>query len=101
MHRIYAMIGFAAKSGKCSYGAYSVEAAIKKRKARLILMDRGLSCQSKTKYINLCDKFNVQVLEIDKPCSAAGKPDKLVMAVNDNNFAELILNEFNRSGGKK
>ncbi len=90
-HRICTMIGFAARARKCVSGATAVESAIRSRKAKLVVLDKESSENSKKNYQNLCEHYKIPYIEITNPGLAIGKPDRLCLAILQKEFAEQII----------
>ena len=85
------MIGIAMRAGKCALGAYAVENAIKSGTACLVIADDTMSNGSYKKYQDMCRYANIELITANAPCRAAGKPDRMCLAITDRNFAENIL----------
>ncbi|MFR4250452.1 MAG: L7Ae/L30e/S12e/Gadd45 family ribosomal protein [Christensenellales bacterium] len=90
-NRIKTMIGFAARAGQCALGATAVEAAIRSKKAKLVLLDKESTENTKKNYQNLCRHYKIPYVECTDPGSAAGKPGRLSLAILRQDFAEQIL----------
>lgn len=86
-----AMIGFAARARQCVSGATAVEAAIRSKKAKLVLLDKDCTENTKKNYQNLCKHYKIPYIELKDPGSAAGKPGRLSLAILQQEFAEQIL----------
>ncbi len=88
--RLYNAMGFCQKAGRCQSGDFSAEKALKAGKAKLVLLERSASDNTKDKYESLCRVRGVPLLLVEEVGRAIGKPGRLVMAVTDGNFAKMI-----------
>lgn len=97
MDKVLTMIGMAKRAGKIVTGAEICEAAVRKRKTKLIIIAGDISengrkaitdaCKYyKTKYIEYSDKENLGKF--------TGSESRSVIAVNDRGFAESILKKY-------
>lgn len=91
-NKAYGMLGFAAKARKIAFGAQAVEQAIRRGKARLVVVDEALSEKSYDKLQSTCEREQIPIVRMAGPGHAAGKPSSMCMAVVDANFAEQIIN---------
>ena len=85
------LLGFASKSGNLSYGADSVKEALKRKKAKLVIIAKDISVKSR-KEINFFSN-NTPILEvaydIDTLSHAIGKKAGII-SVNEIGFANAI-----------
>lgn len=85
------MIGIAMRAGKCVLGAYAVENAIRSGAACLVIADETISQGSFKKYQDMCRHANIELITANAPCRAAGKADRMCLAITDRRIAENIL----------
>ena len=88
-------VGLARRAGKVLAGTAACEKGIKKGKVKLLLLDEGLSGQSKDKFTNICDKYGIDVLTVtgyDVLGPAIGRPGIMVAGITDEGFADAIKN---------
>ena len=86
------------KAGKICFGADSVEENIIKQKVKLLIISEDSSERTKSKFIKLCEKYNIPVIidgDIDTLSKAIGKNNKAIIGIKDINFAESIQKKYN------
>jgi ribosomal protein L7Ae-like RNA K-turn-binding protein len=91
--RLKGMIGFAIKAGKALSGSFAVEGAVKRRKAKLVIVDGRASSNTIRQIESLCANNSVKwVLLQDSGVLEAllGRDNRTVMAITDGGFAEAI-----------
>ena len=96
-------IGLAHRAGKTLTGTAACEIGIKRRKLKLLLLQEGLSQSSRKRFINLCEKNNVDVLIVsgyDGLGSAIGREGIMVLGITDNGFADKIKSIFSPQNPK-
>lgn len=90
-------IGLAFRAGKTVVGTAACEKGVKRGKVRLLLLQQGMSCASKRRFSDLCNRCNVAVLIIDdeeKFGTAIGREGIMVLGITDLGFANVIRNNF-------
>ena len=95
---ILGLIGLAMKAGKVAFGADSVEENITKRKAKLIIISKESSERTKSKFVKLCEKYNIPIIidgKIEELSKTIGKNNKAVIVIKDINFANSIQKKYN------
>lgn len=97
-----ALLGFAAKAGKLSYGAAAAEEAIRRGKARLAVAARDISAKSFKEIKFQAAKKNIPVVllrdfDINAVSSAVGRKCG-ILSVNDSSFADAVIAAV-QSGG--
>lgn len=95
---ILGLIGLAMKAGKVAFGADSVEENITKRKAKLIIISKESSERTKSKFVKLCEKYNIPIIidgKIEELSKKIGKNNKAVIGIKDINFANSIQKKYN------
>ena len=89
-----ALLGFAARSRKIVMGSTAVEAAIKKGKTTLVVLDGGVAPNTHKRMSSLADRHNVPIVlkNRGKPLeSLVGKPNCRCLGIVDAHFAHAIL----------
>ena len=92
-NRVLGLIGLSAKAGKIEYGADAVEEAIKKKKAKLVIVSEDAASRTKENFEFLSKKQQISFAiyatkeELSK---AIGKDNKAVIAIKDNNLSKEI-----------
>jgi ribosomal protein L7Ae-like RNA K-turn-binding protein len=74
-------LGMAARAGKLVYGAQAVDAAIKNRKARLVVVDGGASDSTKKSFTDACNYYRIEIIvleEADALSRHIGKTNKVI-----------------------
>lgn len=92
------MLGFAARARKLCFGAQAVEQAVKRGKTKLVVVDSDISDKTHDRMNCMCVNSGVRLIKLDRPGQAAGKPDKMCIAVLDDSFADKI--QLADNGGK-
>ena len=89
-HKVYTLLGFAAKARKCVFGSAGVENCYKNGRAALIVIDSGAE-----NTIKKLTKTGVPciLLTEGRLGNAVGKDVKTV-AITDQKFAEAIMKEY-------
>ena len=88
------MIGIAAKAGKIVSGEFSTEKAIKEFKAYLVIVAGDASENTKKKFRNSTEFYEVKYIELsnkDELGQCIGKEFRASIAVTDENLANAIL----------
>ena len=99
MNKVFSMIGLATRAGKTVAGEFSVEKAVKQKKAWLVIVSEEASDNTKKKFRNMCEFYEVPVYfladkeELGKFC---GKEFRASLAVQDENFAKAVLKELEK-----
>lgn len=91
--RVLSMLGLAARSRNVVSGGFATEAAVKEGKAALVIIAEDASGNTRKKYSNMCDFYEV-------PCAihgtkavlghSMGKDERSVLAVTNEGFADSI-----------
>lgn len=92
--RLKGMLGLAVKAGRAVSGAVAVEAAVKKRKARLVLVDGRASAATVRQYEALCKNNGVQYSLLEDSGvfeELLGRENRTALAVTDGGFARAIM----------
>ena len=88
-----ALIGLSQKAGKVASGEFSTEKSVKEGKAKLVIVAKDASDNTKKKFINMCTYYEVPYyLYGDKIQlgNAIGKEFRASLAVVDDNLAKAI-----------
>lgn len=94
INKIYSMIGLAMKAGKIAFGADMCEEKIKKRMVSLLIIAEDTSSNTKDKFINFANIYNINIVffgDIDMLSQSIGKVNKGVFAVLDSGFGNKIM----------
>ena len=99
--RLYNAIGLCQRAGKAQSGAFAAEKAIRAGKAKLVLLEEGASEATKTHYEQLCAAHGVPLYGVETVGRAIGKDARIVMAVTDANFRDMIERAMRNTDEKR
>jgi len=93
MNKLLNMLGLCARAGRIVSGFDAVDIAIRKKQARLVLIDQDASGGTKKLLEEKAAKAEVPVLYIESQSlgNAIGKPGRMLAAATDQSFADRIL----------
>ncbi|GFI09832.1 putative ribosomal protein YlxQ [Lachnospiraceae bacterium] len=92
-NKAYGMIGMAMKAGKVASGEFATEKAVKTGKAALVIVSEAASENTKKKFRNMCDYYQVPIYffgEKEELGHAIGKEFRASLAVLDDGLAKAI-----------
>lgn len=98
-NKVFSLIGLATRAGKTVSGEFSTEKSVKSGKGFLVLAAEDASENTRKKFQNMCDYYEVPLFvygtkeELGKYC---GKEFRASLAVQDENFAKAIVKELER-----
>ncbi len=92
--KIIALLGFASKAGKLSYGMNETKISLKKNKAKLIVVASDVSQKSQKEIKFFCSNKDVSVItlndiSIEAVSNAVGRKCGII-SVNDDGFSNAI-----------
>lgn len=87
-------LGFAARARKCESGDFACETSIKRGKAKAVVIDSGVSDNTREKYARLCASLEIPVYEMDGLGETIGKPDRMTVAVTDGELAKMLIGAY-------
>lgn len=93
-NKILSLIGLATKAGKTVSGEFSTEKSVKTGKGYLVVVAEDASENTKKKFRNMCEYYEVPVYFLsDKEGlgKAMGKEFRASLAIQDENFAKAIM----------
>ncbi len=91
--RALSMLGLATRSGNAASGGFATEQAVKRGKARLVIIAGDASDNTKKKFSNMCNFYRVPYAYYSDKESlghAMGKEDRTCLAVTDEGLANSI-----------
>lgn len=94
------MLGICAKAGAAASGAFAAEKAIKSGTAKLVIVARDASENTRTDYGKLCNGYKVRMLiMLDKEQlgKAVGKDERTIVAITDEGLSQNLLKKMNCS----
>lgn len=97
MSKALSMISLATKAGKTVSGEFSTEKAVKSYLASLVIVATDASDNTKKKFQNMCDFYEVPIYfygDKDTLGHAMGKEFRASLAILDEGFADGIQREL-------
>ena len=91
------MVGIATKAGRTASGEFMTENAIKSGKAALVVLAGDASDNTKKKFMNMCEFYDVPIRIYstkDELGHAMGKEFRASMAVTDEGLAQTIMKKM-------
>ena len=91
--KVLSMLGLAARSRNVVSGGFATENAVKSGKAYLVIRAEDASDNTKKKFRNMCEFYEVpyyQYGEMEIVGHSMGKQDRTSLAVTDEGFANSI-----------
>lgn len=93
------MLGLATKAGKVVTGEFSTEKAVKTGMAFLVVVAADASDNTKKKFRNMCEYYQVTMKEFSDKISlgnACGKEFRASLAVVDKGLAQAVLKAIDK-----
>ena len=78
------------KAGKLKSGDFVTEKLLRAKGAKIALIDTTASDNTKDKYRSICENNGVELIEIVELGRWIGKPGRMVAAVTDEAFTQMI-----------
>ena len=94
MNKITSMIGLATRAGKTEAGEFSVESAVKKGKAHLVIISEEASDNTKKLFLNKCKYYQIPCFVYGKKHElgeSTGNKERASIAVTDKGFSKTII----------
>jgi ribosomal protein L7Ae-like RNA K-turn-binding protein len=88
--KLTSAIGFAMKAGKLVSGDFSVEKAVRAKRAKIALIDSAASANTQEKYRAMSEHAGIMLAEVEELGQWIGKPGRMVAAVTDEQFTTMI-----------
>ena len=91
--KVLSMLGLAARSRNVASGGFATENAVKSGKAYLVIVSEDASDNTKKKFRNMCDFYEVpfyQFGEMEMLGHSIGKQERTSLAVLNEGFADSI-----------
>lgn len=96
--RALSLLGLACGAGKAVSGFTAVNKAVEAGRAHLLLLDGGMTQDSRDKYFSLAKKHSVPCITAGEGfCAYMGHPERKAAAVCDAGFSAEILKEINNT----
>jgi Ribosomal protein HS6-type (S12/L30/L7a) len=96
-NKTLSLFGLAAKAGKVVSGEFAVENAVKTGKAHMLIIAKDASNNTKKKFKNMCDFYQVAIYfyeDKDTLGHAIGKEFRASLAITDAGFARGITKQI-------
>ena len=96
-NKALSMIGLATKAGKVASGEFCTEKEVKSGRAYLVIVADDASDNTKKKFQNMCDFYQVPIYffkDIDTLGHSMGKEFRASLAILDEGFADGIQREL-------
>ena len=93
--KVLSMLGMATRAGKVVGGEFSVEKSVKTGKSCLVIVAEEASDNTKKMFTNMCTYYNVPIYFYSSKeilGHAIGKNSRASVSVQDNGFANTIIN---------
>lgn len=100
--RLKGMIGLAIKAGKALSGSFAVEGAVRRGRARLVLIDGRASAATIRQFQSLCTNHGVKCVVMQDSGvleDLLRRDNRTLMAIMDNHFATAIYELSNNNQG--
>ena len=97
--RILNLLGLAQRARKLSSGDFIVEKAMKKKTPKLVLLAGDCAANNEKKYIQLAELHHIPLRKVGSKetlGAAIGKEVRVVVAVEDDGFAKVLLKEIDQ-----
>ena len=94
LNKALSLISLATKAGKTASGEFCTEKEVKSRKAELVIVAEDASDNTKQKFKNMCEFYEVPIYfygDKDTLGHAMGKEFRASLAVTDHGFAKGII----------
>jgi ribosomal protein L7Ae-like RNA K-turn-binding protein len=88
--KLTSAIGFAMKAGRVKSGDFVTEKLLRAKGAKIALIDPTASDNTKDKYRDICSYNGIELIEIEELGRWIGKPGRMVAAVTDEGFTQMI-----------
>ena len=89
--KLFNSLGLCRRAGKCWSGEFATERAVKAGKARLVLLEKTVSENTKERFASLCAGKNIPLKLVPEVGRAIGREGHVVMAVKDMQSVNMIL----------
>lgn len=95
LNKVFSMTGLATRAGKTVSGEFSVENAVKKKKAQLVIVSEEASDNTKKLFMNKCKFYNIPIFicgSREQLGKATGNIERASIAILDESFSKSIIN---------
>ena len=88
--RVHDAVGLCMMAGRCRSGSFVAEKLVRAGDAKLVLLDVSASAATRGRYEGLCAGRGIPLLPVEGLGEAVGRPGRIVAAVTDQGFADMI-----------
>ena len=99
MNKILSTLGLCMRSGNLSSGDFAVSEAVRKKNARLVIVAMDASENTKKKFRNLCNHYQVPLYfwcDREQLGHAVGKDFRASIAVTDQGFSNAVRKQLDK-----
>ena len=96
--KVISLIGLSMKAGKIASGEFATEKAVKTGKAYMVITSSEASDNTKKKFRNMCEYYQVPYYEFGSKMelgAAIGKEFRASLAVTEENLASALEKQMN------
>ncbi len=96
-NKVHSLIGLATRAGKTVSGEFSVERAVKRGTACIVIVSREASDHTRKKFENMCAYYKVPIYFYgtkEELGTATGKEYRASLAVTDRGLSDAICKEL-------
>lgn len=96
------MVGLATRAGKTVAGEFSVEKAVKTKKAFVVIVSEDASDNTKKLFKNKCAYYKIPIYIYgtkDELGQATGNGSRMSIAILDSGFGKSIINMLEKENG--
>ena len=96
-NKVLSLLGLATKAGKVASGEFSTEKSVKTGKGFLVLVADDASQNTRKKFQNMCDFYEVEVIckyTKEELGQMIGREYRACLAINDSGFAQSIKQQL-------
>lgn len=96
-NKVISLIGLSMKAGKIASGEFATEKSVKTGKAYLVITAEEASDNTKKKFRNMCEYYQVPYYEFGQKTElgrAIGKEFRASLAVTDENLAKALMKQL-------
>ena len=100
-NKLLSMLSLAAKAGRIQSGGFSVEKAIKEKRALLVIISMDASDNTTKMFVNMCKHYQVPLYKFgskDELGHRIGKGARSSVAILDRGFSERIQSLLETGG---
>lgn len=100
LNKVFSMTGLATRAGKTVAGEFSVEKAVKTKKAKLVIVSEDASANTKKLFMNKCKFYDIPIFiygSREQLGKSTGNKERASIAVLDESFSKTIIKMLTQS----